>query len=305
MGFLDSIFGGGKDVSATDQRTPEQLQMAQLLQQLATTGSGAGITLGSPYGGSLGSFTPTSQEQTGLAGLLGQQPTNAALTQAQDVFSKMSGAAFDPSVLDPFKQAAYKAQGESNDILNREGAITGTRFGTAILGQKADLAADTQNIIQQKLAELFLNQQNVSLQGASGLAGVGGQQAGMAQQNLQNMFQYGQLERQLKNQEAQAQYNEFTRQRSETLGRVDLMGQEADRNPYMGISSIPGSPSPFSSLINSVLGEAGTTMGGALGGAISSGVGSIGSMFSGLFGSKTSSTPVTGRLLNSFNMGGL
>ena len=281
MGFLDSIFGGGDPVSVTDQRTPEQLQMAQILQQLATSGSGAGITLGTPYSGSLGSFSPTSQEQSGLAGLLNQQPTNAALTQAQDVFSKMSQAAFDPSVLDPFMKAAQRSAQEGSDILDRDAAVTGTRFGTAILGEKANLSENIQNNIQQKLAELFLSQQGVSMQGAQGLAGVGGQQAGMAQQNLSNMFNYGALERQLKNQEAQTQYNEFTRQRSETLGRIDLLGTEAGRNPYMGISSIPGSPSPFSSLINSVLGAAGTAIGGPLGGAIDSKVGSI---FDNMFG---------------------
>jgi len=283
MGFLDSIFGGGDPVSVTDQRTPEQLQMAQILQQLATSGSGAGITLGTPYSGSLGSFSPTSQEQTGLASLLNQPTSNTALNQAQDVFSKMSQAAFDPSVLDPFMKAAQRSAQEGSDILDRDAAVTGTRFGTAILGEKANLSENIQNNIQQKLAELFLNQQNVSMLGAQGLAGVGGQQVGMAQQNLSNMFNYGALERQLKNQEAQTQYNEFTRQRSETLGRIDLLGTEAGRNPYMGISSIPGSPSPFSSLINSVLGAAGTAIGGplvgAIGSAASTGLDSLGKLF--------------------------
>jgi len=229
-----------KDQKLEDLRSTDQKTTQQILMELATGGSGAGITLGTPYSGSLGSFSPTSQEQTGLSQLFNQPTSNTALNQAQDVFSKMSQASFDPSVLDPFMKAAQRSAQEGSDILDRDAAVTGTRFGTAILGEKANLSENIQNNIQQKLAELFLSQQGVSMQGAQGLAGVGGQQAGMAQQNLANMFNYGALERQLKNQEAQAQYNEFARQRDETLGRVNLLSQEANRNPYMGVSSIPG-----------------------------------------------------------------
>lgn len=268
---LSKLFGGnGDDISLTDQRTPEQIQAANILQQLATTGSGGGLTLGTPYTGSLGSFTPTTAEQTGLQQLMGSVgATNPALQQAQDVYSKFSQAAFDPSMLDPFKKAAYKEQGKAEDVLNREAAITGSRFGTGIQQRKTELAGDVQNTIQQQLANLFLGQQQVGLQGAAGLANVGGQQQVQQQQTLQNLFNFGQLERQLKNQEAQAKFNEFERQRGEQLGRLDLLSQEANRNPLLGISSIPGSPSGFSQLINSVLGGVGTGLGEGLGTSIS------------------------------------
>ena len=279
MGFLSSIFGSGDSVSLTDQRTPEQLRMAQLLQQLAATGSAAGINLGTPYTGSLGSFAPTSQEQAGLAALFGQQGTNTALSGAEDVFSKLSQAAFDPSVLEPFRKAAVRSEGQALDRLSQQKAITGSRFGTGFGRDASSLIEGTELGIQQQLANLFLNQQGVSMQGAQGLAGVGGQQANLAQQNLQNLFNYGALERQLKSQEAQANYNEWNRQRNEELGRVDLLTQEAARNPLLGISSIPGSPSPFSSLINSVLGAAGSTIGAGLPGLIGSGLDSLGKLF--------------------------
>lgn len=284
---LSSLFGGNKQgdpISLQDLRTPEQIQATQLLSQLGSTGSAAGINLGEAYTGSLGSFDPTQLEQMGLSQLFSQSPTNTALSGAQDVFTKLSGAAFDPSVLDPFVKAAKRQGAEANDVLNRESAITGNRFGTQILGEKAKLSENVQNSIQQKLAELFLNQQNVSMQGAQGLANVGQLQQQNQQTNLQNLFQLGSLQRELANQEAQAKFNEFNRQRGETLGRVDLLTQAAERNPYLGISSIPGSPSPFSSLINSVLGSAGQTIGAGLPGAISSGLGSLGSGISNLFG---------------------
>ena len=84
------------------------------------------------------------------------------------------------------------------------------------------------------------------------------------------------MERNLKNQEAQANFNEFQRQRSEELSRIGLLQTEANRNPLLGISSIPGSPSPFSSLINSVLGGVGQSIGGKIGGNIGSSGGSSG-----------------------------
>ena len=277
-GGLAGLFLGGKgdDVGFEDQRSPEQIAAAKSLQGLAQTGSGAGINLGEAYGGSLGSFDPTQFEQAGLAQLFQPQAGTKALSGAEDVFSRLSGAAFDPSMLDPFTKAARKSGREASTILDREAAITGSRFGTGIQQRKGELSADVESGIQQQLANLFMNQQNVSMQGAQGLAGVGQAQAAQGQQGLQNLFNAGSLERNLKNQEAQAQFNEFNRQRGETLSRVDLLQGEANRNPLLGVSSIPGSPSGFSTLINSVLGSAGKGFGESFGKKIGEdGIGSI------------------------------
>ena len=54
---------------------------------------------------------------------------------------------------------------------------------------------------------------------------------------------------------------EFKRQRGEELRRIDLLSAEANRNPFLGISSIPGGQSGFSQLANSVLGSAGQSIG--------------------------------------------
>jgi hypothetical protein len=266
MGFLSSIFGGGDPIKLTDQRTQEQLQAAGLLQQLGTTGSAAGINLGEAYTGSLGQFTPTNLEQMGLAGLFGQQPTNAALSGAETAFSQLAQTAFDPSVLEPFRKAAVRSEGEALDRLAQQKAITGSRFGTGFGRDAADLIEGTELGIQQQLANLFLNQQNTALRGAAGLAGVGGTQANIAQQNLGNLFNFGALQRNLANQEAQAKFNEFNRQRGEELSRINLLQTEADRNPYLAATEIPGSPSPFSQLIGSVLGGVGEGFGAKFGG---------------------------------------
>ena len=131
LGGLGGLFMGGnkKDDKLEDLRTPQQIEAAKILQQLGTTGSGGGINLGEAYGGSLGSFDPTQFEQQGLSQLFGQQP-NAALSQAEDVFGKLSGAAFDPNQLEPFRKAAVRSEGQALDRLSQSKAATGSRFGT-------------------------------------------------------------------------------------------------------------------------------------------------------------------------------
>ena len=266
LGGLGGLFMGGnkKDDKLEDLRTPQQIEAAKILQQLGTTGSGGGINLGEAYGGSLGSFDPTQFEQQGLSQLFGQQP-NAALSQAEDVFGKLSGAAFDPNQLEPFRKAAVRSEGQALDRLSQSKAATGSRFGTGFGRDASSLIEGTELGIQQQLANLFLGQQQVSAQGAAGLAGVGGTQANIADKQLGNLFNFGALERQLKNQEAQAEFNEFNRQRGETLGRVDLLSQEANRNPLLGVSSLPGGTTGFQDLINSVLGGVGTGIGESIG----------------------------------------
>jgi len=229
-----------KDKPLEDIRSEDQKTTQQILMELATKGTGGGITLGEPYGGSLGEFSPTQFEQSGLAKLFNQQPIGA-LSSAEDVFKKLSTSAFDPSVLDPVVKAMRKSGREGESILERESAITGSRYGTGIQERKVDLATDIESGIQQQLAGLFLNQQQVGLQGAQGLLGVGGAQAKQHQTQLQNLFQFGALTRQLKNQEAQAKFNEYNRQRDEKVGtRLGLIENEANRNPYMGFSTVPG-----------------------------------------------------------------
>ena len=264
--------GGGEEEGLEDIRSEDQKQAQGILQQLATTGSGGGINLGEAYGGQLFDPTTTGYEQQGLAGLsgvLGGQD----MARARETFGNLADTKFDPS--DPstgfgaFSRALAREGKASEDVLNRESAISGGRFGTAIGRNKVDLAERMQDIRGSKLAEIFQGSRATQLAGAQGLSGLAGQQAGISSQLLQQ----GGLERDLKNTELQAKLGEFMRARGETLGRIDLLGQEASRNPYIGVSSLPGSPSAFSGLINTVLGAAGKSGGEALGKGISNKIG--------------------------------
>jgi hypothetical protein len=285
--------GGDEPTKLTDQRTPEQLQMAQILQQLAATGSGGGINLGDAYTGSLGNYDVTDTEKQSLAQL--QSLFNGSdIAKARQTYTNLADTTFDPS--NPtsgyaaFDRALAKSGKQSEDVINRDAAVTGNRFGDRILNTKQSLANDLMNTREQKLAELFQQSRSSQLAGAQGLQGLVGTQATLANQAAT----YGATQRDLLNQQATAQYNEFQRQRGETLGRLDLLNQEAGRNPNLGISEILGQ-SPFSVLANSVLGAAGTAIGGPVGGMIASGIGNLfssntASNYSGLkFGSSSGS----------------
>jgi len=278
---LSKLFGGGKGVKETDQRTPEQLAAARILQSLGTTGSGGGINLGEAYTGSLGDFNATDIEQAGLARLFSSTGARPDLTKARSTFENLADTTFNPD--DPrngfgaFKKLALREAQAGQDILNREAAITGSRFGTGIQRRKQELGDITNERLQNRLGELFLNSRQTQLAGAQGLSGLEFQKQQQDQARIQQALQFGGLERQLKTQEAQAKFNEFNRQRGEILGRVGILQTEANRNPLLGVSSIPGSPSPFSSLINTVLGSAGKGIGEQIG------TEGIGSIFKGLF----------------------
>lgn len=262
-GGLSSLFGGGNDIELEDLRTPEQIAAAKSLQSLAQTGTGAGITLGQGYDGALGSYDTSGQQQAynQLQSLYNGQD----ITQARDVYSKATENKFNPD--DPssgyaaFSRALAKSGQEASSALDREAAITGSRFGTAIGGNKADLAADMQNQRGQFLAQLFNQGENRAMQGAQGLQDIASQQAQLAQY-ASAQDQYVQ---QVKDQEAKDALSEFQRTRNEELSRIDLLSAESNRNPYMGVSSIPGSASPFSSLANSVLGGIGSSIGDSIG----------------------------------------
>jgi len=260
VGGLAGLFNKGDDIELKDIRTPEQKAAAASLQGLAQTGTGAGITLGGKYGGKLGSYQQSPEELNALQTLTGLAGGDD-LSQARSTFMDLANTSFDPS--DPksgyaaYSKALAAAGEESSDVLEREAAITGSRYGTAISGEKRKLAENLQTQRATFLSDLYQRGRQQQLAGAQGLQGLVGTQAGLAGQ----IQQQAAIERQLKDQQAKEGYTEFKRARMEELSRIDLLQTEASRNPYLGVSSLPGSPSPFSTLANSVLGSIGERAG--------------------------------------------
>lgn len=268
-GGLGGTIGGmfdDDDDELKDLRTPEQKAAIKFLSELGQTGSSGGLTLGEAFGGPLGHFTAADPEKFGLARLMqfatGGQ--NQDLAKARETFGSLADTAFDPS--DPksgfgaFSRQLARAQKESADVLDREAAITGSRFGTGIQRQKRELAERGADTRASELARLFQNTMSQRLAGAQGLAQLAGQESDLQQRELSNLFGFGSLERELSDLKARRGLQEFQRQRGEKLKRIDIAQVEASRNPYLGVSSIPSS-NPFSDLTSALMGGIGQSIG--------------------------------------------
>lgn len=259
MGFSDLFKSRSSTITKDPMLTKEQLQAQQMLAQLASTGNYGDINLGQGYTGSLGDFTQTGTEQlagNGLMSLL-QSGNPQGFDTARNVYSNMANTKFNPD--DPSSgYAAYARQvarsgNVANDAINREAAITGDRFSTSIGRQKADLGAQQSDILASKLAELYNTSQDRALQGAQGLQNLGVAQEGIDQSRISAGFQYGGLQRELNNMQAQAKYKEFLRQREEKLKQIDIGSGLFNRNVEFGqMSKTTKAPSVFGQMFGTI-----------------------------------------------------
>ena len=291
---------------------PEQQDSIKALMSLASTGAGGGITLGEKYGGDLGYYQQNPGELRAKEGLWGLV-NGADMSGARDVYSSMANTQFNPD--DPssgyaaYSRALAKAGAESADVLNREAAMTGSRFGTNIQNQKADLAGDLANQRGMFLADLYNRSQDRALQGASGLQNLMVQQSGLYNQ----LQQQESIDRMLQDQKARDQYSEFNRTRDEQLSRLGLMNDQW-QNP-MGVIT-KKSPSTLMKMwgeFNPLVGSSNThkygyttnqtSISDFVDAAMSMATGGMGSMPSGNTGTPPIS-PSNSRLTSLYNSGG-
>lgn len=244
MGFFSSKKTTYDPMSAY---TPQQRQAVEALMSLASTGSGGGINLGEAYTGELGSYD-TSGQQISYDQLM-ELFSGGALGTAEDLYTRMATNKFNPD--DPssgyaaYSRALAKAGKESSDVIDREAARTGSRFGTAISGAKADLSADLANQRGMFLADLYNQGENRALQGASGLQNVTSMRGNLSTTASQQAAMINAI----KDAQAKDSLNEYKRQREEELSRIGLM-QDQWATP-MGKITKKG-PSTFMSMLGEV-----------------------------------------------------
>lgn len=274
-----------KNISEVPLITPEQSQAMNILLNFAKTGSlPTGFQAGAPLNISNFDFDMTGAEGLGqnlLVKLLsGGEPEG--LSTARNTLTGLANEKFnldDPSNgFASFSRQLSRGIKDADDVLNREAAITGSRYGSRILGEKADLAAQQSDIISSRLSDLFNQSKNRSLNAALGLGNIENISEGINQGRVTSAFGLGGLERDLANQKAQLEYSELTRQRDEQL--ATLTGAESVFNkqiPY-GITNYDvKSPSLFSQLLNPIIGSAGKAIGPTIGKAAASGLGTAAS----------------------------
>ncbi len=198
-----------KTYSLTPTLTDEQKEAQKLLLQLAKGGSVSGVNVGEQYGGSLGDYSASPAESAAINRIysLLNSGTPSALSTAEQTLTKLADTSFNPqdpsSGYNAYQRQVARSQNEANDVINREAAITGNRFGDRILNTKADLAMQGQDLLASKLAELYNNSQNRALGAAQGLTNLAdtGNKIDMSQ--LSAASSVGGLQRMLDTQKAQ------------------------------------------------------------------------------------------------------
>lgn len=245
MGGLSSLFKSKSNTTNLEEMiSPEQKQARDLLMLYGQTGATpTGYQAGQSGDLSGFDFGLSPYETSGLSSLFDLQGANApGLTTARDTLTKMANTEFNPedqsTGLGAFRKSLQREVGSASDVLNREAAITGSRFGTAIAGEKRDLAAQQSEQLASKLAELFTGQQNRALSAAQGLTGLESTAANMEQNRLAQLFNYGALQRDLQNQKAQLAYNDKQRQRDEQLAAFGTMGDIYTQTNQYGLKSM-------------------------------------------------------------------
>jgi hypothetical protein len=214
---------------------------------------------------------------------------------AQDVLSGMATQTFNPddpsNAFGAFQRQLSRATQNSADQLNRESAITGSRFGTQIARQKADLGERQADITANKMGDMWSQTQGNKLAAAQGLGQLQAMQEQINQSRIAQAFQLGGLQRELKNQEAQLKYGDFMDTKNQRLNALSgVMNNKVD----WGIKDLTTkSPSTFMKMMGEISPGIGshntqkygwTTNQTYLSDAKQGIQGSLGSMFSGFGG---------------------
>lgn len=236
MGLFDSLFKGKSETTTLEPMlTDEQKRAQTLLTNYGATGKLNDFQAGEAYGGALGSYDLTPNEQMLQSGVMdlinrGSVGGNAGRSALLDMVNNQFNPDDPSSGYGAYSRQANRAFQGGLDALNRESAITGNRFSTAIIGDKADLAAQQSDILASKLAELYNQGENRKFGAAQGLL----QEEQRELEKFQTAQQFAQLERQLKDAEAQAKYSDFLRQRNERLSSVTGLNSVFNRGIEFG-----------------------------------------------------------------------
>lgn len=260
MGLFDLFKSKSNTTNLEPMTLPEQEEARKLLLQFGSTGKMGDFTAGTPYDFSGFNFNLSPTEDLAssqLYRLLGSDGPQA-LKMAQNVYSGIANQPFNPNEPDSpfsaFRRQVQRATQDASDVLNREAAITGNRFGTQISKDKADLAVQQSDLLTGELGRLFEGAQGRALQAAQGLGQLGAIEEQINQSRIAQAFNLGGVQRDIKNQEAQMKYSDFLRQRNERLSSLGGLSDVMNSNVDWGLKSLTTkSPSTFMSMLGEII----------------------------------------------------
>lgn len=237
--------------------TPERRKALDLLSEFGQTGNLNGFVAGQGADLSGFDFSPTDIEASAgnrLKGLI-DSDSPAGIGTARDVLTGFATSEFDlddpGNAFAAFRRQLARGIGDANDVLNREAAITGNRFGSRIINEKGDLAARQSDILSSEIGRLFEASQGRKMAAAGGLADLEGLNQQIEQSKIAQAFQLGSLKRDLKNQQAQLKLNDFLRRQNERLQSITGgLGTVAQTPIPFGVKTLTKeSPSTFMSML--------------------------------------------------------
>lgn len=299
-GALGGLLGGGgsQSINQAPQLTEEQKRMLKLLSGVASSGSYNGMKFGDTYSGSLGDFKMTGMETSGqntLQKLLGAGYNNSGLTDAGNkaMMDVLNGGAYDPNndngLYAGFKKKTMRDLQDSTDTLNRSLGSSGALFSTARIGENRKLVGNAQDALMNKLAELYDTNVQRKLNLIPTALSSGLQETQDKNNTMMNLVaasqQFGALPRTLNTAKDTAAYNEWIRAREEKAKPLSYAGTVTSTNANFQPTSYPTS-SPWQQLFNTASGIGGMMLGTDYYNG------------SGIFGSKSPSTPMMSKKLS-------
>jgi len=248
---------GSSTVDQVPLETPEQAAARKGLLNFAQTGTYGNYTAGTPYEGSLGDFGISALEQSGLDFLGGR--TGSGDATLNDLLTTDK---YDPlkqgGVYDQLRGRIQRGTREATDAYKRSSAFSGNLYSTDANRGLADVQARGAENEAVTMASLFDNYVGRKLSAAP-------VQEGIIRGRTQDAFTYGGLPRSLNNQEAQAQYAEFQRQRGEKQGQIGALSSVAGQNANFGVPSVSiPNDNPWMSVMNLLAQFGGKAVGTAM-----------------------------------------
>lgn len=258
--------------------TPEQQEALKRMLGFAMTGTHGKYTAGEGYKGPLGSYEMTDLEKSGqsaLADLMGKTigtqgfGTGMGFEQLGKLFS---GEKFDPysekGVYSGFKKQTQRELQEAQDRLHRGMAVTGDLYSTATAKESGLLQERGQDILTNKLAELYQDYSNkqigaipwaLSAEQAAKEGGMREQALGedIAMGRIGASQQYGATQRLLEDARLKGLYSEWSRAHEESKEPLRALESIYGSSPNWGSKSMtaPGytAESPWAQVLNNAL----------------------------------------------------
>lgn len=257
----------GKTITQEAMQTDEQKAAMKMLSDFAQTGKFGNYQAGDAYGGSLGDYQMTDATQLGQSQLMDmlKSAMPEAFTMGQQEFKNVLATdKYDPNaengVYSGFKRNVMRESQDAKDALQRDLALTGDMYSSDRAKQLGVLGERTSNSLQDKLAELYDQYANRRLNAASQLGKMGVQEENMKSNRINLASTIGDMQRQLNDQKAKAQYADWSRARGEQQSQIDAAKTLFQKDVPYGIKSItaPDRPSTFMSMwgeINPLVGS--------------------------------------------------